>query len=197
MTKSHSNHGQESEQNSADQTAANGAVAAQEAQSQETPPPAPEPIDETAALKAEADRYRDQALRAAADLENFRKRMIREKEEAIRFANSGILEKLLPILDNFELGLDAARGDTATPGTKGIVDGFSMVHRQLGDFLVSSGLQPIDAVGQPFDPKLHEALGHETDASQEDGIVLRQMRRGYRLADRLIRPSSVIVNKLA
>jgi molecular chaperone GrpE len=197
MTKSHSNHGQESEQNSADQTAANGAVAAQEAQSQETPPPAPEPIDETAALKAEADRYRDQALRAAADLENFRKRMIREKEEAIRFANSGILEKLLPILDNFELGLDAARGDTATPGTKGIVDGFSMVHRQLGDFLVSSGLQPIDAVGQPFDPKLHEALAHETDASQEDGIVLRQMRRGYRLADRLIRPSSVIVNKLA
>ncbi|MFZ0614920.1 MAG: nucleotide exchange factor GrpE [Chthoniobacterales bacterium] len=197
MTKSQSNHGQESEQNSADQTAANGAEAAQEAQSQETPPPAPEPIDETAALKAEADRYRDQALRAAADLENFRKRMIREKEEAIRFANSGILEKLLPILDNFELGLDAARGDTATPGTKGIVDGFSMVHRQLGDFLVSSGLQPIDAVGQPFDPKLHEALAHETDASQADGIVLRQMRRGYRLADRLIRPSSVIVNKLA
>lgn len=181
MTKSHSNHGHESEQNSDEQTAA----------------PAPEPIDETAALKAEADRYRDQALRAAADLENFRKRMIREKEEAIRFANSGILEKLLPILDNFELGLDAARGDTATPGTKNIVDGFSMVHRQLGDFLVSSGLQPIDAVGQPFDPKLHEALGHETDASQENGIVLRQMRRGYRLADRLIRPSSVIVNKLA
>jgi len=197
MTKSHSNHGQESEQNPADQTAANGAATAQEAQSPETAVPAPEPLDETAVLKAEADRYRDQALRAAADLENFRKRMIREKEEAIRFANAGILEKLLPILDNFELGLDAARGDTAAPGTKGIVDGFSMVHRQLGDFLVSSGLQPIDAVGQPFDPKLHEALGHETDASQADGIVLRQMRRGYRLADRLIRPSSVIVNKLA
>lgn len=197
MKKSHSHHGQESEQNSADQTAANGAAAAQEAQSQETAAPAPEPVDETAELKAEADRYRDQALRAAADLENFRKRMIREKEEAIRFANAGILEKLLPILDNFELGLEAARGDASAPGTKGIVDGFSMVHRQLGDFLVSSGLQPIDAVGQPFDPKLHEALGHETDAAQEDGIVLRQMRRGYRLADRLIRPSSVIVNKLA
>lgn len=194
MKKSHSHHGQESEHNSADQTAANGAAAAQEAQSQETAAPAPEPVDETAALKAEADRYRDQALRAAADLENFRKRMIREKEEAIRFANAGILEKLLPILDNFELGLEAARGDASA---KGIVDGFSMVHRQLGDFLVSSGLQPIDAVGQPFDPKFHEALGHETDAAQEDGIVLRQMRRGYRLADRLIRPSSVIVNKLA
>jgi len=148
-------------------------------------------------LQAEVDRYRDQALRAAADLENYRKRMIREKEEAIRFANAGILERVLPILDNFQLGLDAARGDAAAPGKKGIVDGFSMVHRQLGDFLVSSGLQPIDAEGQPFDPKLHEALGHESDPAQADGVVLRQMRRGYRLGDRLIRPSSVIVNKLA
>lgn len=155
-------------------------------------PGAPEPN-----LQAEVERYRDQALRAAADLENYRKRMIREKEEAIRFANAGLLEKLLPILDNFELGLEAARGDAAAQGSKGIVDGFAMVHRQLGDFLVSSGLQPIDAVGQPFDPKFHEALGHETDAAHAEGVVLRQLRRGYRLADRLIRPSSVIVNKLA
>lgn len=143
---------------------------------------------------AEAERYRDQALRAAADLENYRKRMIREKEEAIRFANAGLLEKILPILDNFELGLDAARADESA---KGIVNGFSMVHRQLGDFLVSSGLQPIDAIGLPFDPKFHEALGHENDPTQADGIVLHQLRRGYRLADRLIRPSSVIVNKIS
>jgi len=144
-------------------------------------------------LQAEIERYRDQALRAAADLENYRKRMIREKEEAIRFANAGLFEKLLPILDNFELGLDAARGDASA---KGIVDGFSMVHRQLGDFLVACGIQPIDALGQPFDPKLHEALGHESDSTQEDGLVLKQLRRGFRLADRLIRPSSVIVNKV-
>ena len=170
----------------------NNAAAAQEAEAPEQAtasevPPAPD-------LQAEVEKYRDAALRAAADLENFRKRMIREKEEAIRFANSGLLEKLLPILDNFELGLDAARDDVAA---KGIVTGFAMVHRQLGDFLVSSGLQPIDAVGQPFDPKLHEALGHETDTKQPDGIVLRQLRRGYRLADRLVRPSSVIVNKVS
>ena len=144
--------------------------------------------------QAEIERYRDQALRSAADLENYRKRMIREKEEAIRFANAGLFEKLLPILDNFELGLEAARGDASA---KGIVDGFSMVHRQLGDFLFACGLQPIDAVGQPFDPKLHEALGHETDENQTDGVVLKQLRRGFRLADRLIRPSSVIVNKVA
>ena len=181
MKKSHSEHKQEAEQKPAEQHP-------------ETEPAA-QPTQEAAPdLQAEVEKYRDAALRAAADLENFRKRMIREKEEAIRFANAGLIEKLLPILDNFELGLDAARGDAAA---KGIVDGFSMVHRQLGDFLVSSGLQPIDAVGQPFDPKLHEALGHETDAAQDDGIVLRQMRRGYRLADRLIRPSSVIVNKVA
>ena len=148
-------------------------------------------------LQAEVEKYRDAALRAAADLENYRKRMIREKDEAIRFANAGLLEKLLPILDNFQLGLDAASADNTSSETKGIVSGFSMVHRQLGDFLVSSGLQPIDAVGQSFDPKFHEALGHESDATQADGIVLRQLRRGYRLADRLIRPSSVMVNKLA
>lgn len=145
-------------------------------------------------LQAEVEKYRDAALRAAADLENFRKRMIREKEEAIRFANAGLLEKLLPILDNFQLGLDAAAADTSA---QGIVSGFSMVHRQLGDFLVSCGLEPIEAAGQPFDPKLHEALGHESDPAQADGVVLRQTRRGYRLADRLIRPSSVIVNKLS
>jgi molecular chaperone GrpE len=145
-------------------------------------------------LQSEMEKYRDQALRSAADLENYRKRMIREKEEAVRFANAGLFEKLLPILDNFELGLEAARGDAAA---KGIVDGFSMVHRQLGDFLQASGLQIIEAVGQPFDPKLHEALGHESDPAQADGVVLRQPRRGYRLADRLIRPASVIVNKVS
>jgi molecular chaperone GrpE len=145
-------------------------------------------------LQAEVEKYRDAALRAAADLENFRKRMIREKEEAIRFANAGLLEKLLPILDNFQLGLDAAAADKAA---QGIVSGFSMVHRQLGDFLITCGLQPIDAAGQPFDPKFHEALGHESEPGQADGIVLRQTRRGYKLADRLIRPSSVIVNKLS
>lgn len=165
-------------------------------------PEAHEPVPETAPpaapdLQSEVEKYRDAALRAAADLENYRKRMIREKEEAIRFANAGLLEKLLPILDNFQLGLDAASSETASAETKGIVSGFSMVHRQLGDFLVSCGLQPIEAVGQPFDPKLHEALGHEADPSQADGVVLRQTRRGYRLADRLIRPSSVIVNKLS
>jgi molecular chaperone GrpE len=164
----------------------------QTAPEQSAQPTGSDPAPATPDLQAEVEKYRDQALRAAADLENYRKRMIREKEEAIRYANAGLIEKLLPILDNFELGLDAARGDAAA---KGIVDGFAMVHRQLGDFLVSSGLQPIDAVGHPFDPKFHEALGHETDASQEDGIVLRQLRRGYRLSERLIRPSSVIVNK--
>ena len=161
-----------------------------------SPAAAPAP-EETAAAPdpaTEIERYRDQALRAAADLENYRKRMIREKEEAIRFANMGLFEKILPILDNFQLGLDAARVDEAA---KGIVDGFSMVHRQLGDFLQAGGLQIIDAVGGAFDPKLHEALGHESDEAQPDGVVLKQLRRGYRLGDRLVRPASVIVNKLS
>ncbi len=165
------------------------------AQPEHTSPQTPAPQEgETVNPMAEAEKYRELALRAAADLENYRKRMIREKEEAIRFANTSLLERLLPILDNFELGLDAARSEDSA---KGIVEGFSMVHRQLGDFLQSSGLQLIDAEGQPFDPKLHEALGHEVDPSRPEGVVLRQLRRGYRLADRLVRPASVIVNKVS
>ena len=78
-----------------------------------TPNPGADPAPD---LRAEVEKYRDAALRAAADLENFRKRMIREKEEAIRFANAGLLEKLLPILDNFQLGLDAAKNDEAAGG---------------------------------------------------------------------------------
>ena len=156
--------------------------------------PAATPTDELANLKAQVDQYRDQALRTAADLDNYRKRMIREKEEVVRYANSALLEKLVPIVDNFELGLEAARS-SADAKTAEIINGLSMVQRQLSDFLKDHGLQPIDAVGQLFDPKLHEAIGHEPHDTLEEGIVISQMRRGYRLADRLVRPASVIVSK--
>lgn len=148
------------------------------------------PVD----LQAEINKYRDQAMRTAADLENYRKRMIREKEDAVRYANSSLLEKLLPILDNFELGLAAAKNDT-NANTANIINGLAMVQRQLSEFLKDHGVEPIDAQEKPFDPKLHEAIGHEAHSSIPEGHVLRQMRRGYRLGDRLIRPASVVVSK--
>ena len=155
---------------------------------------AAEPMDPITELKAEVEKYRDQALRAVADLENYRKRMTREKEEARRYANSSLLEKLLPILDNFELGLAAAK-TSKDEGAANIVSGFSMVQRQLVDFLKDQGLHPIDAEGELFDPKLHDALSHEPHDTIEEGKIIRQQRRGYRLGDRLLRPASVVVSK--
>lgn len=155
-----------------------------------TVPATPEPID----LQEEVNKYRDQAMRAAADLENYRKRMIREKEDAVRYANRSLLEKLLPILDNFELGLEAAKA-TASKDAEGILSGLGMVQRQLIDFLNDHGLKPINAEGTLFDPKFHDAIGHEPHESLAEGHVIKQIRRGYQLADRLLRPATVIVSK--
>jgi molecular chaperone GrpE len=142
-------------------------------------------------LQADLDRFRDLALRSQADFENYKKRAAREKEEAIRYANSSLLERLVPILDNFELGLSAARGE----GEKSpIFSGMSMILKQLNDFLAENGVQPIEAEGKKFDPNLHEAIAREPNKDVSEGTVLRQTRRGYRLKDRLLRPSSVVVS---
>jgi molecular chaperone GrpE len=147
--------------------------------------------DDCDGLQADLDRFRDLALRSQADFENYKKRSAREKEEAIKYANSSLLEKLIAIVDNFELGLEAARAE----GEKSpVFSGMSMVLKQLMDFLVDSGLQPIDATGQKFDPNLHEAIAHEPSDKFPEGIVVRQTRRGYKMKDRLLRPSSVVVS---
>jgi molecular chaperone GrpE len=147
--------------------------------------------DDCEGLQADLDRFRDLALRSQADFENYKKRSAREKEEAIKYANSSLLEKLIAIVDNFELGLEAARAE----GEKSpVFSGMSMVLKQLMDFLTDSGLQPIDATGQKFDPNLHEAIAHEPSEKFPEGIVVRQTRRGYKMKDRLLRPSSVVVS---
>jgi molecular chaperone GrpE len=147
--------------------------------------------DPTTSLQADLDRFRDLALRSQADFDNYKKRAQREKEDAIKYANSSLLERLIAIVDNFELGLSAARGEGENSP---IFSGMSMVLKQLTDFLAENGLQPIDAEGQKFDPNLHEAIAHEPSAQVPEGTVIRQMRRGYRLKDRLLRPSSVVVS---
>jgi len=166
----------------------------------EQPPDDPAPIgptteadgeDPTAGLQADLDRFRDLALRSQADFDNFKKRAAREKEDAIKYANSSLLERLVAILDNFELGLAAAKGEGESSP---IYAGMSMVRKQLNDFLAENGLQPIDAEGQQFDPNLHEAIAHEPSDTVPEGKVVRQMRRGYKLKDRLLRPSTVVVS---
>jgi molecular chaperone GrpE len=145
-----------------------------------------------AEMQAELNKYKDAALRAAADLDNYRKRVSRERDESIKYANAGFLERLIPVLDNFELGLQAARN---APEAVAIVDGLAMVYKQLQDFLANAGVETIDALGQTFDPNLHEALAQEESHEIPEGKVIRQMRRGYRLRDRLLRPANVVVSK--
>src|SRR5438874_8290375 len=150
-----------------------------------------QPEDDSDGLQADLDRFRDLALRSQADFENYKKRAAREKDEAIKYANSSLLEKLIAIVDNFELGLEAARAE----GEKSpVFSGMSMVLKQLMDFLGDSGLEPIDATGQKFDPNLHEAIAHERSDEFPEGTVIRQTRRGYKMKDRLLRPSSVVVS---
>jgi len=147
--------------------------------------------DPMAGLQADLDRFRDLALRSQADFENYKKRCAREKEEAIKYANSSLLERLVAIVDNFELGLSAAREQSESSP---IYSGMTLVFKQLNDFLAENGLQPIEAVGRKFDPNLHEAIAHEPSDEFPEGTVIRQTRRGYRFKDRLLRPSSVVVS---
>ena len=148
--------------------------------------------EQLAQLKVELDKYKDIALRAVADLDNYRKRMAREKDDAIRYANANFLERLIPILDNFDLGLQAAK---AGGGQSAILDGMTMISKQLQDFLASCGVETIEATGEHFNPNVHEAIAQEENAEVEEGVVIRQLRKGYRLKDRLIRPANVVVSK--
>ena len=147
--------------------------------------------DPMTGLQADLDRFRDLALRSQADFENYKKRSAREKEEAIKYANSSLLERLVGIIDNFELGLAAAKEQGADSP---IYSGMILVQKQLSDLLAENGLQPIEAEGKAFDPNLHEAIAHEPSDRVPEGIVVRQTRRGYRLKDRLLRPAKVVVS---
>ena len=147
--------------------------------------------DEIVAMQADLDRFRDLAMRTQADFENYKKRSAREKDDAIKYANKSLLEKLVSIVDHFELGLEAARGEGENSP---VLSGMSLVLKQLQDFLAENGLQAIEAVGQKFDPNFHEAIGHEPSADVPEDVVIRQTRRGYQYKDRLLRPSAVVVS---
>lgn len=146
---------------------------------------------EITALEQEIAQLKDASLRQRADFENTRKRLQREKEEAIKFANGSLLERLLPVIDSFDLGLVEARRE----GAAAIVQGFEMVQRQMLDFLKDSGAEAIEAEGQPFDPNVHQALGQLESETVAEGIVCQQLRKGWKLRERLLRPAMVFVSK--
>ena len=140
-------------------------------------------------IEEEMLKWRDTALRTAAEYDNYRKRMGKEREECIRYANQRLMEELLPVIDNFEMGMQATSADTSSM----IYIGMSMVQKQLDSFLADQGVSPIDAEpGTAFDHNLHEAIQRET-SDQPEGTILRVIRKGYRIKDRLLRPANVVV----
>ena len=142
-------------------------------------------------LEEQVAEWRERAIRSAADLENFRKRMEREKGEARRYANQSLLEELLPVLDNFHMGLDAASADAESM----IFRGMEMVKKQLDDFLSGQGVEEVSAEGKMFDPAVHEAVSQEDCEASPEGSVLRVIRRGFQMGERLLRPANVVVSR--
>ena len=130
-------------------------------------------------------------LRTFADLDNLRKRSIRDRDEAIQRTKKQILEDLLPVIDSFNIGIDAAIKENPDGP---LVKGFKMAIDQMDAVLGEYGLICIDAVGQNFDPQFHEAIGYENGES--DGIVLKIIRNGYKINGQLLRPASVVVSKV-
>jgi molecular chaperone GrpE len=158
-------------------------------------PPAPEPgslAEQLAAARKEAADNHDRYLRSAADLENFRRRTVREKDELRLFAASRLLEDLLPALDNLALGAEAARQPKAD--VKALGNGVELVQQQLRAALAGHGLKEINPLGQAFDPHQHEAISHMPSADVKAEHVLKVVRTGYVLNGRLLRPASVVVS---
>lgn len=146
--------------------------------------------EQLAATRLERDESRDRFLRAQAELENYRRRMQRELAEERRYAALPIVRDLLPVIDNFQRALDAARNSDRAAD---LIEGLEMVIRQLEETLIRHGTTPIAAHGEPFDPNLHEAVQQIPSADQPPMTVLQELERGYLLHDRVVRPSKVIV----
>jgi len=167
---------------------------ANETETEVAPAPAPEQPDDLQARAAKAGEYMDNWIRTSADLENFKKRSARERTEAAQFANASLLQKLIPILDNFEMAQTAAQ---TAQGDKlaSLQSGIAMIQQQLRSALLETGLEEIDANGKLFDPTLHEAVSQQETSEVPEGHVVRQLRKGYKLRERLLRPATVIVAK--
>ena len=160
----------------------------------ETGSATPEQFDELKTLAAMAEENWLRLLRTTADFDNYKKRAAREKQDAIKYANESLLQKVIPVLDNFEMAL-AATQNSSGEGLKSLQDGVAMIHSQLKTVLADAGLEEVDAAGKLFDPNLHEAVSQQESADVADGHVLQQLRKGYKFRERLLRPATVIVAK--
>jgi molecular chaperone GrpE len=145
-----------------------------------------------AELKRQRDEYYDRFLRKAAELDNYRKRVERERRELEELAAADLIRELLPLVDDLERALAA---EVTAEAVGAYRQGIELIYRQLLDVLRRRGVTPIEAVGRDFDPRYHQAVIHEPSDTHRDGEVIAELRRGYRLGDRLLRPALVKVAK--
>lgn len=147
--------------------------------------------EQLAEAERERDQFRNMAMRAQADLTNYKRRAAEEQVELRRSANADLIGKLLEVVDNFERAI----GMLPAEASDGWREGLSLVQRNLMNILETEGVSKIDAAGKPFDPWEHEAVFHQETSDAEDGVIIAVTREGYRLHNRVLRASQVIVAK--
>ena len=158
---------------------------------QQEQPPEDAQADPLEELRRERDTLQDRLLRTAAEFDNYRKRMDRERRDLAEYTAGEVMKELLPIIDNLERALQAAAHDD--PLRKGV----ELIHRQMLDMLRKRGVTPIETLGADFDPNFHQAVIHEESADHREGEVMEELQRGYVVGDKLLRPAMVKVAKRA
>jgi molecular chaperone GrpE len=157
-------------------------------------PTSPAREDILAAKTQEIERLQDRLLRLQAEFDNYKKRMAREKAEFLKFATEGLLLEFLPILDSLERGVASARAEAAPTA---LVDGIDMIVRLFRSTLEKAGVKSMDAVGQPFDPSLHQAIAQVDSADGRENMVVEEVQKGYLLEGRVLRAAMVKVSRAA
>ena len=173
-----------------DQTDPTGVDRMEDEGGQMSSDPTPALADEIVELRKDRDGLHDKLLRQAAEFDNYRKRVERDRRESAQFAAVDLVQDLLPVIDDFERALQIE-----APGAESYRQGLEIIHRALMEMLRKRGVTPIEAVGTNFDPQVHQAVSYEEAPDRRDGEVMEQFTRGYRLGDKLIRPAMVKVAK--
>lgn len=146
---------------------------------------------ELSKLQAELEEQQQRVLRTQADFDNFRRRTQKEKEDLAKYASSLLITELLPVIDNFERALSTG---TDNPEVSSYAKGVEMIFRQLEGVLKAEGLEEMNSVGQPFNPEYHQAIMQVESDEYEEGIVVEEVQKGYKLKDRVLRPAMVKVS---
>ncbi len=144
--------------------------------------------------KAQANEGTDRALRAQAELENFKKRKQQEVDSFRKYAAESVISAFLPVLDSFDMACEHAK-ETKSEEAKEIINGFTLIQKQFHGALDKIGVTPINALNEAFDPQIHQAVAQEEVEGVKPEVVIKEMQKGYKLHDRILRPSMVVVSQ--